>query len=386
MKKIIEFVLDYYIDAYHNRSHREETVLKVEREFSSTIRELARIGEDYEVHGSVGTGNWAFNPWVGVFDREITDTARHGYYIVYLFDADMQSVSLSLNQGWTQYYDAANKSVKKAREMIQENSRFFQQSLHSIPPDVTFDPIALHPKTDLGKGYELGHICGKTYYKGHIPEDGELVKDLHYLIAVYRELKQVIGPDIMDPKNNERTAPFIEKEIDVSTVTITATQISLGEVNPKNRYTYAPDAMVNFDAEKELNKQKRNTSTGKAAEEIVVKYEQERLTREGRADLAKKVHRVSDNRAKGYDVHSYDADGCVREIEVKGSTQSTSLDFIISGYEMEAARKLPNYHIYHVHAVKSDMPNIQIIKHPDFKLPHFDVQPMVCNVRYTPKS
>ena len=65
--------------------------------------QLANIPDRFKVYGRWRTGNTAQVPWVGVFDRDITDSAQRGYYIAYLFNAKMQGVYLSLNQGWTDF-------------------------------------------------------------------------------------------------------------------------------------------------------------------------------------------------------------------------------------------------------------------------------------------
>src|SRR5215510_4196516 len=55
----------------------------------------------YHIEGSAEQGQWAELPWVAVFDRLITNTARQGFYIVYLFRSDLSGVYLYLNQGVT---------------------------------------------------------------------------------------------------------------------------------------------------------------------------------------------------------------------------------------------------------------------------------------------
>ena len=57
--------------------------------------------ERYLIEGSAGQGQWAEVPWAAVFDRLITNTARQGFYIVYLFRSDLSGVYQYLNQGVT---------------------------------------------------------------------------------------------------------------------------------------------------------------------------------------------------------------------------------------------------------------------------------------------
>src|ERR1700751_5054239 len=68
--------------------------------FPGAIRKI--VPEDrYLVDRSAGQGQWALIPWTAVFDRLITTSARHGFYVVYLFRADLGGAYLSLNQGVT---------------------------------------------------------------------------------------------------------------------------------------------------------------------------------------------------------------------------------------------------------------------------------------------
>jgi 5-methylcytosine-specific restriction protein A len=70
--------------------------------------------ERYLIEGSAGQGQWAQVPWLAVFDRLITNTARQGFYIVYLFRSDLSGVYLSLNQGVTSIRDVYGADAKKS--------------------------------------------------------------------------------------------------------------------------------------------------------------------------------------------------------------------------------------------------------------------------------
>lgn len=43
--------------------------------------------------GSPGKGNWSTVPWVAIFDPSITEAAERGFYVVYLFSADMKRLA-----------------------------------------------------------------------------------------------------------------------------------------------------------------------------------------------------------------------------------------------------------------------------------------------------
>ena len=67
--------------------------------------EIGRVVADARLvlKGGCGvSGQWANVPWIGLFDPAITEGAQQGFYIVYLFSADMKRVYLSVNQGTTE--------------------------------------------------------------------------------------------------------------------------------------------------------------------------------------------------------------------------------------------------------------------------------------------
>ena len=63
----------------------------------------------------------------------------------------------------------------------------------------------------------------------------------------------------------------------------------------------------------------RNQSLGRAGEEMVLRFEHERLWRAGQRSLAYRVEQVSRTQGDhlGYDIHSFESDGRNRLIEVK---------------------------------------------------------------------
>jgi len=103
----------------------------------------------------------------------------------------MTGLYLSLNQGWTFYQTFFEKENPKAK--IKQVSEFFRNKLKSSLNDFSFDDIDLRAAKTLGKRYELGHICGKFYSAGALPDNPVLINDLRNLIGVYRELKGILG-------------------------------------------------------------------------------------------------------------------------------------------------------------------------------------------------
>ena len=89
------------------------------RDFPDAVRAVVPE-ERYLIEGSARQAQWAEVPWVAVFDRLITNTARQGFYIVHLFRSDPSRAYLSLKKGVTRYemftvrLEARNVSVRSS--------------------------------------------------------------------------------------------------------------------------------------------------------------------------------------------------------------------------------------------------------------------------------
>jgi len=138
MRNVLDFVLENYSTENEFKSNNVANYLRsIAKE---TIETEAFIDKNkYKVEGSPGKGNWAEVPWIGIFDRKITTTATKGYYIVYLFIADMSGVYLSLNQGWTFFEE--NYKGQDPKEKIRSVSNSFRIKLNSILNDFSDERI-----------------------------------------------------------------------------------------------------------------------------------------------------------------------------------------------------------------------------------------------------
>lgn len=194
MRNFFLRILNNYIEMYNSPYKPTEHDLAevIEKGFPSLICDQLSINlAMYLVEGSVGQGNWTDTPWISLFDKDITNTAQKGFYIVYLFRKDMQGVYLSLNQG-TKYirnkYKGQRPKVKM--NMIAANIR---QSLTYDSSHFPLDRIDLATSTDNGTNYMAAHICGKYYPVSNMPNDEEIVDDLQEMIKLYLQLKSLIA-------------------------------------------------------------------------------------------------------------------------------------------------------------------------------------------------
>lgn len=122
---------------------------------------------------------------------------------------------------------------------------------------------------------------------------------------------------------------------------------------------------------------------GRKAEEIVMKFERDRLTEAGKPELAEKVKDFSKRFSYGFDIRSYNEDGTNRDIEVKASSSN---GFILTRNELYKSTTNPNYWIYIVNIKKHEV-QIKQIPSPELKNPEkFKLEPKDYYVSFSIES
>ena len=100
-----------------------------------------------------------------------------------------------------------------------------------------------------------------------------------------------------------------------------------------------------------LEMEARNSALGLAGEQLVMKYEQERLSRAGQDTLAHKIIHISavESDSRGFDILSYETDGRERLIEVKTTRFGALTPFFASRNEVEVSdSRNEDYQLYRV--------------------------------------
>lgn len=165
----------------------------------------------YKTQGSAGAGNWAETPWVSVFDLSVTDSATRGHYIVYLFRADGTAVHLSLNQGTTTVF---NTERRRYRTILEARAREYASLLGLTKGDgLHLGPVDLGGgRPPLTPGYEAGNVAAITYDAASIPDDAQLAKDLHQMLALYSHLTEQIDQITDGDEQAEGSPADLEEE------------------------------------------------------------------------------------------------------------------------------------------------------------------------------
>lgn len=160
--------------------------IAIERDLPASVDDL--VGDpSYKVEGSAGAGEWAQVVWVSVFDRVITETARRGFYLVYLFDPDGAGVYLSLNQATTEIREQV--SGNRYRTVLADTARRDVGLLAAEDTDgLIAGEIDLKATTPLAKGYEAGNILAVRYDAAGLPSEGDFEDDLTRMLLLYQSL------------------------------------------------------------------------------------------------------------------------------------------------------------------------------------------------------
>ncbi|MDB2474137.1 DUF3427 domain-containing protein [Gammaproteobacteria bacterium] len=86
-------------------------------------------------------------------------------------------------------------------------------------------------------------------------------------------------------------------------------------------------------------KESKNRKLGQIGEELVLKYEKDKLISYGKKDLAEKIVHTSkvEGDGAGYDIKSFNEDGSIKYIEVKATRGNINTDFYMSPRELRFA-------------------------------------------------
>jgi hypothetical protein len=127
------------------------------------------------------------------------------------------------------------------------------------------------------------------------------------------------------------SAPLIT---DVLSIVVPRPEVPMEDVRSRNRIPHRCARKPNY-----LEIEARNRSLGRAGEELVVRFEQERLWRSGQKKLSDRVEHVSITQGDGlgYDVLSFEDDGRERWIEVKTTQFGAMTPFFASRLEVDVS-------------------------------------------------
>lgn len=141
--------------------------------------------QSFVVEGSPGQGNWADVPWLAVFDPTITTSATRGYYVVYLFSADMEAVYLCLGQGTT---SVREEFKAQTHDELRRLAGLMRARLPEAKKRFSSEPIELGGRTRLALDYEPAVALSVRYDLRTLPPESDLQADLREMLSLYSKL------------------------------------------------------------------------------------------------------------------------------------------------------------------------------------------------------
>ena len=192
-------------------SSAEDVYTTITKTLPGELRE-SLDARDLEVEGSTGLGNITAAPWIAIFDRRLTTSATTGYYVVYLYSVDLETVTLCVAFGTTQFENQFGRPPKSFGPMRAAAKRLQDLYREIVPPRFVIGPIHLSAKRTqkLHYAYEQSVIFSLPPYSiKALPSEDELKADLTEIINLYSaivsdpltpSLEQLLQATIPEPK------------------------------------------------------------------------------------------------------------------------------------------------------------------------------------------
>jgi 5-methylcytosine-specific restriction protein A len=167
-------------------------------EFKSAVRSVlpkALGREDLQVTPSVGQGNWADVPWIGVFNPESTSSATRGIYLVYLYSLRDRAWYLCQGQGVTAVKEEFGRERKS--ELLRRAALIRER----VPEHKLFalsGPVDLGGRTTLSKDYDPAVAYYVAYRDLHQTSEDQYQHDLQHMVRLYDQLVARGGTDNLE--------------------------------------------------------------------------------------------------------------------------------------------------------------------------------------------
>jgi len=181
----------------------------VRKEIAEEARKnLIFLPYDLHVKSSVGNGNWASVPWLGLFDPLITKSATKGFYVVYLINPQTEEIILSMNQGTTALYREFGES--RGRDVLRRRATDMSERVASYSNIFDRSAITLGSQESLPAGYEAGHAFGRTYQARSLDQK-LFYDDFEKMLSAYEALIDLGGTSSIEDFTAEAGTSDIEE-------------------------------------------------------------------------------------------------------------------------------------------------------------------------------
>jgi hypothetical protein len=203
---------------YDRKGKQTQPAQKAMRECRKILLKLLPPG--FIVRNSGSQQNLPEIVWISILNPEITKSTQSGFYIVFLYDVNLNYLYLSLNQGFTEHKKNAismglkgKAQIMKANETLRHGAKVI---LNYIDPQIEnnypglIKKINLISEKELAQGYEAGHIIGFKYKISELPTTDQIQFDLGIMQDLYGIAIQALS-EINTSSVEQRLITSIEK-------------------------------------------------------------------------------------------------------------------------------------------------------------------------------
>lgn len=183
---------------YNKKQGQQQPAQKALRAIKGQLLEYIPTG--YRVRVSGSAVKIPEIPWISILNPELTTTTKAGLYIVYLYSADLKTLYLSMNQGYTRHKEVAEALGFKGKNVITRALKTLKSETKDLTRELkingpiesrTINSIDLKSTGELPQGYESGHITGFKYSLNNMPSENQLNLDLDFMFTIYDAVREI---------------------------------------------------------------------------------------------------------------------------------------------------------------------------------------------------
>jgi hypothetical protein len=227
---------------YNKKQGQQQPAQKALRAIKGQLLEYIPTG--YRVRVSGSAVNIPEIPWISILNPELTTTTKAGLYIVYLYSADLKTLYLSMNQGYTRHKEAAEALGIKGKNVITRALKTLKSETKDLTRELkingpidsrTINSIDLKSTGELPQGYESGHITGFKYSLNNMPSENQLNLDLDFMFTIYDAVRE-INDSLRNNTKAERIT--LSRDVKEKSNSVTIKSEDQGFFEPRTRDEY----------------------------------------------------------------------------------------------------------------------------------------------------
>lgn len=227
---------------YNKKQGKQQPAQKALQAIRSELPEFIPTG--YKVRVSGSAVNIPEIPWISILNPELTTTTKAGLYIVYLYSADLKTLYLSMNQGYTRHKENAEglglngkSAITQALKTLKSETNDLTKELKKNGPinSRAINLIDLKSTGELPQGYEAGHITGFKYLLNNMPSEEELNLDLDFMFTIYDAIRE-INDSLRNNSKPERIT--LSRNLDEKIKSVNIKYENQGFFEPRTRDEY----------------------------------------------------------------------------------------------------------------------------------------------------